>query len=479
MLARQRSQRELALAILVLAFLAVCATVVVNRGVAAAAPAASWSSGWVTIAPGTTITLTHNLGGDPDTYGADLIFMDTNPRGLGVNFRYYGGMKVGGGMQGAWMQHLTASTIQVERGASDTVADKVLVRLWLLDPLPDYVSPWTAIAQGQTITLTHSVGEPFDDVVVGIAFRGAQAGVNHRAYGGLALADGRQLGASWLRLTDSTIRVRRQAHDPFAEQVRVLVSHAEPASYDSGWVSVAPGAVLTLTHNLGGDPGSYRVRLGAKDLDDGLGINQVGAGGLLVDHALQGYNWEALTSNTIRIYRQPADTFADELRVRIWALGAGRKVFLPIALRNHAPANQPSELAYDDGVAESWQSQDSGSGFAVRFTNPGAAARLSGARFYLNAASAGVPIQVHVWDAAHNDLITPFSATPPAGEGWFQVDLSAHSLTVTGDFYIGFLSTAAYQPDIGVDTSAPDGRSHEVPWEAASNDYMIRATIAP
>ena len=476
-MARQQFQRRLALAILVLAFLAVCATVVV-RGAAAAA-AASWSSGWVAIAPGTIITLTHNLGGDPDTYAVELLFLDSDPSGFGINTRYYGGAKVGGGYQGAAWQHLTASTIEVMRYDGDTVADKVRVRIWVPDPLPAYVSPWTPIAQGATITLTHGLNEPIDDYAVGLVFRSAQMGINQRGYGGLVLVSGHRLGGHWRNLTNSTVTIFRQPQDVFAAEMRLSITRADPPSYDSGWLALAPGAAVTLTHGLGGDPTRYRVRLGAQDLDGGFGINQAAAGGGYDGELAKGYNWERLTADTIRVYRQPDDLYADKIRVRIWAPSSASRIFLPLVARNYTMPSQPTELAYDDGTAESWQSQDSGSGFAVRFTNPSAAARLSGARFYLNAASADVPIQVHVWDAAHNDLITPFSATPPAGEGWFQVDLSAHSLTMTGDFYIGFLSTAAYQPDIGVDTSAPDGRSHEVPWEAASNDYMIRATIAP
>jgi len=100
------------------------------------------------------------------------------------------------------------------------------------------------------------------------------------------------------------------------------------------------------------------------------------------------------------------------------------------------------------------------------------------ARYYLDTAAAGHPIQVHVWDAAHTDLIAPFTATPPAGMGWFDVDLSGYNLTVSGDFYVGFLYSVQHSdPSVGVDTTSPDGRSYEVPWEAFANDFMIRAVV--
>lgn len=163
-----------------------------------------------------------------------------------------------------------------------------------------------------------------------------------------------------------------------------------------------------------------------------------------------------------------------QLGVGYW-YGASKsyRVFLPIVLKNYASS---TELTYDDGVAESSQSYTAGSGFAVLFTAPGASAKLVTARYYFIAPVA--PIEVHVWDTGHNDLITPFAATP-GGDGWLDVDLSSYGLTVSGDFYVGFLYTVDTDPTLGVDTSSPDGRSYEVPWQAFGNDYMIHAVVVP
>ena len=59
------------------------------------------------------------------------------------------------------------------------------------------------------------------------------------------------------------------------------------------------------------------------------------------------------------------------------------------------------------------------------------------------------------------------------------MDLSGHHLTASGDFFPGFLSMQDYDPSIGVDTTSPDGRSYEAPWQAFANDYMIRAVVVP
>lgn len=241
------------------------------------------------------------------------------------------------------------------------------------------------------------------------------------------------------------------------------VSHTADAAsgWSSGWVTITPGTEVTITHNLGGDPDNYSVQLWFLDEDDGYGINTRGYGGL---------EWENLTTSTINVYSRVGSPH--RVRVRIWE----RKcvVYLPLILGNCPPL----ELAYDDGSNDSWQSALTGAGFAVRFITPGPPARLVGARHYLGVASAS-PIAVHVWNADRNELITPFTVAPPVGTGWFDVNLSAYNLTMSGDFYVGFLSTQDFQPDVGVDTTSPDGRSYKVPWQETSSDYMIRALVVP
>jgi len=84
-----------------------------------------------------------------------------------------------------------------------------------------------------------------------------------------------------------------------------------------------------------------------------------------------------------------------------------------------------------------------------------------------------------VWDANRTDLITPFTA-PTNRDGWNDVDLSAYNLTVSSDFYVGFLHLENYRPTLGVDTASADGRNFEVDGayrEQQARDYVIRAVI--
>ena len=435
----------------------------------------SWSSGWITITPGTMETLTHNLSGDPDDYAVELWFMDTDAGGYGINVRAYGGLEAGGNYYGAIWQNLTSNTVQILRFADDTFADRVQVWVWVPDPLPEYCSDWTSIAHGQTLVFTHSLGGDVDDYTVGLTFSSTLRGINHYAYGGIEINSGAYRGAYWHDVNTSTVSAFRYPNDLTAGQVRVCVTCPDPPDYDSGWVTVTQGTVMTFTHGLGMNPNLYRVRLNARSDGASVGINSICAGGMDDIGHPRGVNWENLTADTINAFRRYEDEHADQVRVRIWL--RGHRIYLPLVLSDYAPP-----LAYDDGTAESYQSSATlDSGFAVRFTTPGASAQLVGARYYLNAAEDNHPIQVHVWDTDHVDLITPFTATPPAGTGWFDVDLSGHNLTVSGDFYVGFLYSEQHSdPSLGVDTSSPDGCSYEVPWiEMTGLDYMIRAVATP
>ncbi|MBN1953719.1 MAG: hypothetical protein JW900_01605 [Anaerolineae bacterium] len=437
----------------------------------------SWSSGWFYVPPASAQILSHSLGGDPDDYLIQVWFWDNENDGdadIGINVRGYGGYEGGGNFYGATWQNLTDETVQVFRYSNDTAADMILVRIWIPDDPADYCSDWTDIAQGTIMTFTHNLGGDVDDYSVGLVFSSTvstpfgPAGRNHRFYGGLEYGGGANMvGAYWDNLTDSTVRVYRHANDLSAEQVRLCVTIPDPPAYDSGWVTVTANSVTTLTHNVGGMLGPYRVRL--DQWNPASGINHYCLGGEAVNVTPTGANWENLTDETIAVLARGG---ISRVRIRIWNTYL---LYLPIVVNDYTG---PTELAYDDGIADSWQSHDPDSGFAVLF-HTDAAAQLTGARFYLDAASGTAPIEVHVWDAAHNDLITPFETTPPNGEGWFDVDLSSYSLTVDGDFYVGFTyPEASYDPSIGVDSSAPDGYSYEVPWILMTDrDYMIRATI--
>lgn len=159
------------------------------------------------------------------------------------------------------------------------------------------------------------------------------------------------------------------------------------------------------------------------------------------------------------------------------AVAAQYRLYLPLIVKGYTVVHE-TELAYDSGAGTPDASWEVGKGFAVRFTPPATPATLVRARFYFHCPCS--PVEVHVWDAGRNSLGSPVLASPTQ-EGWFEVNLSGQNITVNGDFYVGFLHIVDYQPTLGSDFSAPDGRSYEVDghyWEQQmSKDYLIRATV--
>jgi hypothetical protein len=89
-------------------------------------------------------------------------------------------------------------------------------------------------------------------------------------------------------------------------------------AWSSNWVLINQSETLTFTHNLGGDPDDYAVELWFLDTDGGLGINRRYYGGLENGGDWYGAHWQNLTTNTIEVYRQPQDTVADRVRIRVW-----------------------------------------------------------------------------------------------------------------------------------------------------------------
>jgi hypothetical protein len=438
----------------------------------------TWSSGWQPIAPGQTLTLYHNLNLPPEQIWVELWFRDVNGR-LGINRAGYGGIEYQNKWFGAYWHHFTSNSVQVTRLADDKNADQILVRVWKI-ATPDYDSGWLDFSIGNT-HINHNLGITATDLLAAVWFSGTTKGIHHYGYGTLTVGK-EEHGAYWMRLTDDSIEIYRRIGDVDAEQVRVIVTRPDPPDYDSlvalgDWQAIAPGSMFTFTHNLNWSPSLMTVRADCKDDNpDGQGIHHSYAGGdVYSDTVALGSHVQNLKPNTLHVVRRADDKSCDAVRVRIWKRQPPqRQLFLPLIV---LPDQQSYEIAYDDGVAEASQSYIAGNGFAVRFTPEAGGVRLLRARYYFLAPVA--PIQVHVWDAQHNDLITPFNATP-AGDGWFDVDLTQFNLTLNGDFYVGYLHTQDTDPTLASDLSAPDGRSYEVPWEQKNGlDYLIRVVVRP
>jgi ligand-binding sensor domain-containing protein len=312
--------------------------------VAADQTVSTWNSGWVDIGAGTALTLTHDVGGVPGDYAVELWFRDAAPGGLGIHQRGIGGIEAGNKYYGAYWQNLTNSTIQVVRLQDDILADQVYVQIRTPDP-PAWDSNWQVIAPGTFMTLTHSVGGNRANYTVALWFRDTTAGgigINTAGYGGLEMA-GLVRGASWQDLTNTTIGVRRYPDDTWADQVRVRIYIPEPPAWDSDWVDINAGTVVTLAHGLGGDPNDYVIQTWHRDTNAaGIGVNHQFAGGCEAAGKLYGASWQNLTGTTINVFRFSDDWVADQVRVRIWAPSVPQTATPTATLLPSTPTRTPT-----------------------------------------------------------------------------------------------------------------------------------------
>jgi len=157
--------------------------------------------------------------------------------------------------------------------------------------------------------------------------------------------------------------------------------------------------------------------------------------------------------------------------------------FVLIGVAFSALSESAAEIAYDDGTAEAERGcSTAGSGFAVRFTPAEAGDMLLRVRIYFTGwVGDPTPIEVHVWDAAGSDLVSPVLAAPAAA-GWFDVEFPSARPVLTGDVYVGYLQTSGDNyPWLGIDTTAPSERSYSVPeWAPllpAGAGAMIRVLL--
>lgn len=87
-------------------------------------------------------------------------------------------------------------------------------------------------------------------------------------------------------------------------------------NYDSGWVSIAAGTTVTLTHNLGGNVDNYVLNMQFKGM---LGIHCHGYGhDRYLEIHRSGAYYRDLKTDTISVFRYSDDIYIDQVRIRIW-----------------------------------------------------------------------------------------------------------------------------------------------------------------
>ena len=278
--------------------------------------------------PGTSQVFNHNLGVAPELYAVELLFQDSDD-GWGINRRNYGGLEANGKTYGAYWSNLTSTSITINREANDNSADLIRVQVWVPATAPSFDSGWRDINPGQTLNLGHALDVTATDLTVGLWFKSAADGINHRSYGGRETGTGAQLGAYWHNLTNTSVQVTRFPNDVYAQQVRLYIVNGATPAYDSlaslgSWQSVATGSIFTFTHNLNWPPEILLVRGECRDpAAGGEGINQLYAGGVYGTAAgWRGAHIQNLTSTTVQFVRRQSDVNCPQARLVIAVRGS-------------------------------------------------------------------------------------------------------------------------------------------------------------
>jgi hypothetical protein len=284
-------------------------------------PQPDFDSGWLDLSAGSTLPISHSLGGDPSEYVVDLQFQDTDQPGDGRNQHGYGGDNTGADVQGAWWEGLTDTQVTVGRAPQDSAADQVRLRIWR-DPQPSYDSSWLAVLPGETTLVPHNLGGLLDDYVVDVQFRDPGGlGVHQLGFGGDRAGAATQTGGGWSGFSASALQLQRAAQDTQASEMRARLWRIPARQWDSGWRSER----FAIPQDLGGLAESYLVYMAFRDNGaGGAGINQLGYG---QDRYGEGLNtvfvggawniWEGDTS-TIIPWIGLNDVEIDEFRIRIF-----------------------------------------------------------------------------------------------------------------------------------------------------------------
>lgn len=437
----------------------------------------NYDSGWVSLAVDTTSTLTMPLTGDPDDYVVDMQYQSASS---GINQRYMGGADFGSNVTvgspddrvGAYWRTLTSNSIVVYRRPEDTYAEKVRVRVWIR-PRPTYDSGWVSISQNQVLTLLHHIGGNSDDYLVDMQFRAADVnGTNGRAYGGMDVGskpstgqvENDRVGAYWRSLTNNSIAIYRRPEDMYAAQVRIRIFHywdIPDPDYDSSWVNLAATSSITLTHDLGGDANSYLVDFQYRSASVD-GIHQRYYGGSDFGDSITlgspndrvGAYWRNLTATSISVYRRPEDTYAPQVRVRIWRApkpdydsGWVSLAVDTIATLTHSlKGNYQTEyfVAFDyrntlDGINQRYYG---GADFGSFYSYGGSNNTRTGA-YWRNLTAESITVYRRPDDVFASDVRIRIWRIdqPDYNSGWYSLDpdeakVLAHNLTASPDTYL-------------------------------------------
>jgi len=96
-------------------------------------PAPNYDSGWINITAGTTLKLTHNLGGNADNYVVIIDAFDTRNDTILIHNSYIGTAWYSTTVQRGFLYNtLNSTSVFIDRAANDIRAARVRLRIWVI-----------------------------------------------------------------------------------------------------------------------------------------------------------------------------------------------------------------------------------------------------------------------------------------------------------------------------------------------------------
>ncbi len=288
---------------------------------------ADYDSGWFNTPTGETLKNfdLSSKSGNKDNYLVDFQFKNSS----GVIHQHNYGMNQDsqGNHIGAYWSNLENTSIKLVRAPQDTSVAQGRVRLWVM-PKPDVDEVYT-LNQGAHWVYQHNLGGSPNNYLVDLEFISTTLGTNQAGYGGYDTGTNydQQVGVYWNKLDSRYIDVYRRPDDNNADfLVRLRMWRMAKPNYDSGLVYAgAGGTTTTLDHNLYQFPDTYFISTLFYNGDSQNGYNQAFFGGAdlgikdpQIANDKVGAYWQDLTTSHIKITKEPDDTYAGQVEVRIW-----------------------------------------------------------------------------------------------------------------------------------------------------------------
>lgn len=292
-----------------------------------------YDSQWITLAPGESQTLAHNLGGDAGDYIVNLTLQPPGDhpswanamnRGAGGDTWHIGTTHLAEGV--AWFA-LTDTEVTLRRYADDTLAGHARLRIWKTSN-PDYDSGWFSLDPAQAMNLVLNLGGNPDNYLVDVRF--ADADINttigyHNIGEGGDQTFGAAAGATWSNLDADFIQVFRNPQDTLCDRVRVRIWANVSPTRTEGWEpwNAVPSRTHPVSLSAGGPWTDYVAVMDTRSPQTNTKPRNYSIGGDFISmDTAYGYYFDNFSHDEVDVVWLPGTTSNTDFRLRLFAYSA-------------------------------------------------------------------------------------------------------------------------------------------------------------